>query len=186
MVNSIELMMDEHQVILRMLDVIRTACIEVMNGAEIDYNDFEDMMDFVKNYADDHHHGKEEKYLFKEMTDRLVKIGQNLITNGMLVEHDFGRFYMQELRAALQRVKEGDQDSKVDVIANAVSYTHLLRRHIGKEDQVVYTYAAKNLPAEVMEEVNRKSTELEEAANIKGTQQRYLDMVERLEQKYKK
>ena len=37
---------------------------------------------------------------------------------------------MQELRAALARVKDGDEESRLDVIANAISYTHLLARHI--------------------------------------------------------
>jgi len=60
--DGINLMVDEHKFIKRMLEVIRKACIGIMNGKDIDYADFEKMIDFIRNYADNHHHGKEEKY----------------------------------------------------------------------------------------------------------------------------
>ena len=125
---SIEVMVEEHENISRMLKVVRKVCFNIMNGAEIPYDDFEKIVDFVKNYADEHHHGKEEKILFDKMQEHLGALGNKLITHGMLVEHDFGRLYMHELREALARVKAGDEESKLDVIANAISYTHLFRR----------------------------------------------------------
>lgn len=44
--------------------------------------------------ADEHHHGKEEKFLFPEMVERLGRIAENLVTHGMLVEHDRGRAHV--------------------------------------------------------------------------------------------
>ena len=69
--DSIEIMMAEHRLIERMLKVMRKACYGIMQGEEINYNDFEMMIDFVRNYADAHHHGKEEKFLFNEMVTHL-------------------------------------------------------------------------------------------------------------------
>ncbi|NSB31242.1 hemerythrin-like domain-containing protein [Clostridium saccharoperbutylacetonicum] len=65
--DGINLMIEEHKNIKRMLLVIRKACLGIMNGKEIDYADFERIIDFVRNYADNHHHGKEEKLLFNRM-----------------------------------------------------------------------------------------------------------------------
>ncbi|MDF2540797.1 MAG: hypothetical protein K0S47_515 [Herbinix sp.] len=182
--NSIQLMMEEHKYILRMLTVVRKACYKVMQGDPIRYEDFEQMIDFIRGYADAHHHGKEEKLLFNEMVEHLGQLGNKLITHGMLVEHDFGRLYIQELNAALDLVKSGDDESRLDVIANAISYTHLLKRHIEKEDQVVYTFAERQLPAEIMEKINQKSIEYEIAAEDKGTPVHYKLMLEKLEQIY--
>jgi hemerythrin-like domain-containing protein len=148
--NSIELMIDEHKYIVRMLKVVRKACYNIMQGGDISYDDFDKMIDFIRNYADQHHHGKEEKFLFKEMINHLGPIGNKLITHGMLIEHDWGRLYVSELVNALERVKTGDQESKLDVIANAVGYANHLSRHIAKEDQVIYTFAAKNLSTEIL------------------------------------
>jgi len=182
--DSIRLMMEEHQYILRMLAVVRKACFVVLQGEEINYEDFNQMIDFIRNYADAHHHGKEEKILFQEMVNNLGPLGNKLITNGMLVEHDLGRLFIQELKEALLRVKDGDEVSKLDVIANAISYTHLLKRHISKEDSVVYTFAERQLSAEILEKVNLETEDFEKAALISGTQKYYQDMVTLLEQKY--
>ncbi len=182
--DSISLMMEEHQYILRMLTVVRNACYRVMKGDEINYEDFDGMIDFIRNYADAHHHGKEEKLLFHEMVTHLGALGNKLITHGMLVEHDSGRLFIQELAQALNRVKDGDEMSKLDVIANAISYTHLLKRHIDKEDSVVYTFAQRQLPPEVLEQVNISTILFEESAKERGIQQQYEALLVKLEEKY--
>lgn len=184
-VDSIKIMMEEHQNILRMCKVIRTICYGIIKGEEINYDEFYEIIDFIKNYADTHHHGKEEKFLFAKMQEHLGRIGENLITHGMLVEHDYGRLYMSELKDALQRVKEGDDVSKLDVISNIISYTHHITRHIAKEDEVVYSYGAKNLPKDVLDKVDELSNAFEKDANEHGIQKKYIDLLLRLEEKYK-
>ncbi len=183
--DSIKLMMEEHQYILRMLAVVRNACYGILKGEEINYEDFDQMIDFIRNYADAHHHGKEEKLLFHEMVTHLGALGNKLITHGMLVEHDSGRLFIQELRAALDRVKSGDDESRLDVIANAISYTHLLKRHIDKEDTVVYPFAQRQLAPEIIEQVNQDTVAFEKAALEKDTKNYYEQMVAILEEKYK-
>lgn len=182
--NAVEMMMEEHKSIKRMLVVMRKACYKVMQEEAINYEDFAAMIDFVRSYADEHHHGKEEKFLFNQMVEHLGALGEKLIKGGMLVEHDLGRLYMKELEEALERTKQGDEESKLDVIANAISYTHLLERHITKEDGVVYTFAMKHLPAEVIEEVNRACEAFEEETNKQGVQNHYLERLNQLEDKY--
>lgn len=183
--NSIKLMMEEHQYILRMLAVVRKACYGVMKGDPIHYEDFEKMIDFIRNYADAHHHGKEEKLLFQEMVTHLGPLGNKLITHGMLVEHDSGRLFISELVEALDRVRKGDDESRLDVIANAISYTHLLKRHIDKEDSVVYTFAERQLSSEILDKVNKETVLFEQEAEQKGIQSKYQKLVEELELKYK-
>jgi hemerythrin-like domain-containing protein len=183
--DSIQLMMEEHQNILRMLSVVRKACYGILKGEDICYEDFDQMIDFIRNYADAHHHGKEEKLLFNEMVEHLGQLGNKLITHGMLVEHDSGRLFISELREALDRVKNGDEMSKLDVIANAISYTHLLKRHIEKEDSVIYTFAKRQLSNDIFERVNERTVEFEAAAKGKGTQNHYLNLLEVLERKYR-
>lgn len=182
--NSITLMMSEHQYILRMVKVIRAACYGIMCDGEIDFDDMSKMISFIRNYADSHHHGKEEKILFKQMTDNLGRMGDNLIRHGMLVEHDFGRLFMKNLDEALLGVKGGDDESLLDVIANAISYTHLITRHIEKEDELVYSFGEKNLPAEVMEKVNKDTMDFEYQATKNNIQKFYIELLEKLEDKY--
>jgi hemerythrin-like domain-containing protein len=177
-------MIDEHKYIKRMLKVVRKACFGVLKGEEINYDDFNQMIDFIRSYADKHHHGKEEKFLFKEMQNHLGSIGNNLITHGMLVEHDLGRLFIGDLVEALDRVKYGDEESKLDVIANAIGYTHLLTRHIAKEDEVVYTFGGNKLSEEIINDINQKTVDYEKEAESNGIQKKYINLVESLENKY--
>ena len=43
-----------------------------MKGEDINYEDFDKMIDFIRNYSDGHHHGKEEKILFSEIVEHLA------------------------------------------------------------------------------------------------------------------
>ncbi|HCW03238.1 MAG TPA: hemerythrin [Clostridium sp.] len=181
MADAIELMMHEHKVTKRALSVIRKMSIAVMKGEEVPYEDFNRVIDFIRNYTDKHHHGKEEDILFKKMRE---DIGETLVgapISGMLVEHDFGRFYVKSLEEALERVKNGDEDSRVDIIANAVGYADLLNRHIDKEDKVIYTFAKRSLKEDAMNYVNEACEKLEEEALKEKIQNKYETMVEELE-----
>lgn len=181
--NYIELMVDEHRHIKRMLVVIRKYCYKVLKSEPVDYNDFFGLIDFVRNYADQHHHGKEEKLLFNRMVEELGPAAEKLVNHGMLVEHDLGRLHIQQLEAAVHKVMEGDDEARLDVIANAISYVDLLHRHIEKEDNVVYQFAQKNLPKDIQDNLERECALFEQDAEAKEIQKKYLDMVAEFEQK---
>lgn len=182
--NTIQLMVEEHKYIKRMLKVIRSACFNVLKGEAIDFTDFYLMIDFVRNYADRHHHGKEENMLFNRMLDELGPVAEKLIRHGMYVEHDLGRLYMKDLEEALKKVREGDEEAKIDIIANAVSYTNLLNRHIDKEDTVVYTFAEKNMSSESLAAVDEDCARFEFEMKEQNIQEKYISLVESLEKKY--
>lgn len=183
--DGINLMVDEHKFIKRMLEVIRKACIGIMNGKDIDYADFDKMIDFIRNYADNHHHGKEEKILFNKMIDEIGGAAEKLVRFGMLVEHDLGRLFMKNLEESLLAVRNGDEDAKVDVIANAVSYTHLLYRHIYKEDNVAYPFAKRELSSETLKKIDSECDNFEKDMEKSGVQDKYIESLEFLERKYK-
>ena len=179
--NAIELMMEEHRHIKRVLGSVRKLCIGIMNGNEVNYRAFEMVIDFVRNYADRHHHNKEEEILFKKMSEELGEVVKNGPIFGMLSEHDLGRLFILNLEHALQRVKNGDQDSKVDIIANAIAYTDLLHRHIEKEDTAIYIFGQNKLRPETLKEVEDQCEEVERQALQDRIQEKYLNMVDELE-----
>jgi hemerythrin-like domain-containing protein len=183
--NCIELMVDEHRYIKRMLAVIRSACGRILNGESIQYEDFYKIIDFVRNYADKHHHGKEESMLFTKMTGELGPAAEKLVRYGMNVEHDLGRLHIQNLEAAVKRVLDGDREARLDVIAEAVGYANLLTRHIDKEDNVVYKYAQNNLREKTMTELEQECRNFEEHASGLKLQDKYIGLLNELEAKLK-
>lgn len=178
---AISLMVEEHKNIKRMLKVIRKLCIGIVNGEEVNFEAFQKVIDFVRNYADKHHHKKEENILFKKMSDELGKAVANGPIYGMLAEHDLGRLFINNLETALEKVKEGDLDSRVDVIGNAIAYTDLLYRHIDKENNAIYKFGEKNLSNEALKEVEDKCQIVEKEASKKNIQEKYLKLIDELE-----
>lgn len=179
--DAIKLLMEEHSNIKIALKSIRKLCISILNGKKVDVELFYNIIDFVRNYTDQHHHSKEEKILFKKMSEEL---GEGIAKGplyGMIAEHDLSRLYMMNLENALKEIKKGNSDARVDVIANSIAYTDLLKRHIQKEDTAIYTFAEKQLSNNAKEEIENKCREIEKAASEKNIQNKYLEFINHLE-----
>lgn len=180
--NAIEIMMKEHNYIRRMLKVVRKACFMVLKDEDINYDDFYSIISFIRNYADGHHHNKEEIMLFNRMVENLGVLGEKTIKYGMLVEHDLGRLYVKNLEEALRNLKEGNEEAKLDIIANAISYTDLLRRHADKEDNVIYKFAQRELDKDILNIIDKECVNYE-SANI-SVKDENIKILENLENKY--
>jgi hemerythrin-like domain-containing protein len=177
-------MVEEHRNIKRMLQVIRKVCYKIVKGEDIEFEDFYRIIDFVRNYADKHHHGKEESMLFNRMSEELGAAAQKLVNSGMLVEHDLGRLYMRQLEAAVKSLQSGDDEAIIDVIGNAMSYENLLNRHIDKEDGVVYKFAANNLSKETKERIERECEAFENTSESAEAREKYINLLNEFEIKY--
>ena len=102
----------------------------------------------------------------------------------MLVEHDLGRLHMRQLETAMGAYKDGNDEAVLDIIANAIGYTDLLKRHIDKEDRVDYTFADKNLPEASLNALNMECEHFERDQEALGIQKKYHQLVLEMEAKY--
>ena len=99
------------------------------------------------------------------------------------MEHDLGRMHIKLLEEALEELKKGNDEAKLDVIANAIAYAELLKRHIEKEDTVIYKYAERALSSEEQKAVEEECINVEKTAEESKTQQKYINLLEELEKK---
>ena len=124
---------------------------------------------FIRDYADDHHHGKEEAILFEVMLEKLGPAAHKMINAGMLVEHNLARYHTQSMEEAIDALSdEPTMEEKLDLITHALSYADLLRRHAHKENNVLFPFAARSLSPEDLEKVNEASKAYEEEGMKKG------------------
>ncbi|TCS82195.1 hemerythrin-like domain-containing protein [Muricomes intestini] len=183
--NNIELLKKEHENIQRMLDVVHKASLDVLQNDKIDVDDLKKMVAFIRRYADKTHHGKEEKYLFKAMVKDLGGPAEKVIQGGMLIEHDLGRLYVSDLDEALDSFKEDPSvENKLAILVAAGSYEHLLRRHIQKENETVFTFGEKHLPEKSMERIEEQSQAFEADVENAAEREYQLQVLKELEEKY--
>lgn len=182
--NAIELMMEEHKNIKEMLKVVRKASLIILEENKVNVEDFYKVINFIRNYADSHHHKKEEIMLFNRMVEEIGETAEKVVKYGMLVEHDIGRLYVSNLEEALKFYEEGNNEAKIDIIANAISYCNLLDRHIHKEDNVIYKFAERELKEETIKNIDSECVIFEnENSNVKDEN---LDILNELKSKYLK
>ncbi len=84
-----DILMDEHQVILRVISALEGA-VDKIDSGKISPAFFIDASDFIKNFADGCHHVKEEGVLFKYMEAGGVPVQGGPI-GVMLSDHEAGR-----------------------------------------------------------------------------------------------
>ncbi len=158
----IDVLMNEHKEIIKFVDKLRLMCLEFINNNKIDTEEFKKSVHFIKTFADERHHQKEEQLLFKSMVEYIGVKADNLIKYGMLIEHDLARYHVKSLEeAVINYEKEPNDNNKLDILTHALSYCDLLKRHAYKEDNVVYPFGEKNLPKEELARLDILAEEYE-------------------------
>lgn len=166
---GIDILYEEHDNIIRFTGYLRELCKKMMNGENVDKEALMDCVSFIKVYADDHHHGKEEAILFKVMLEKLGMPANKMINLGMMVEHNLGRYHVDEMEKAVQAMSDNPtMDEKLDVITHMLSYVDLLRRHAHKENNVLFPFAARSLSEDDMEKVTNESRVFEKNGEKNG------------------
>jgi len=180
--DAIEIMVNEHNNIKLMLKVIRKVSLNILEGKEVDFEEFNMIIDFIRNYADKHHHQKEEDYLFNKMVEEIGATAEKVVNQGMLVEHDLGRLYVKNLKIALKELENGNEEAKLDIIANSIGYANHLAQHIHKEDNVIYKFAKRELKQETLDKINNECEVFEK--ETEEEKEKYLAILETLIRKY--
>lgn len=126
-------LVDEHVLINRWVALIP----EVINNLDVDSEEGKqlilDGVDFIRSYADQYHHAKEEDVLFKYFDEDLD------ILKVMHEDHEQGRGHVRAILEAL------DRKDKAAVAEHLNAYRELLTEHIKKEDEILYPWMDRNL-----------------------------------------
>ncbi|MGC8744674.1 MAG: hemerythrin domain-containing protein [Verrucomicrobiia bacterium] len=160
---AIQNMMNEHQVILKVLASLDEMVKRIASGKPVPREHISRFAFFFKNFADKWHHGKEEERLFKKMVDYGFPREYGPVAV-MLGEHEEGRREVKIL-AEIGGGSGGLTQEEINrVISAATEFIQLLFFHIHKEDNVLYPMAEQSLPQEAMEELNADCQEYEQKA----------------------
>ena len=160
--SPIQLLMDEHRLIEKVISAL-FAYADRTSGADTSAReDLAAFVAFIRGFADEHHHGKEEDLLFRAMTDQGMPTNMGPLAV-MLREHDEGRKFTKALAEVADGQGRLEAEERSQLVWAAKSYGNLLRPHIQKEDQVLYPMADQMLPPQVWEALEKAFAEFETA-----------------------
>jgi len=135
---------DEHEGIKLMLRIMENISIRIEKGGDLNIEQYEKIIEFIKGFADKCHHGKEEDILFPELVRHGIA-DEGGPVGVMLHEHILGRNHIKELSGAFEEFKNGNKKAASDIIRSSMNYVQLLRNHIEKENNILFMMADKVL-----------------------------------------
>ncbi len=159
----------EHGGIMLMLAIMGKIAQKLHKGEKIEPDHLKKIVEFLRNFADKCHHGKEEGILFPE----LLKNSKNTqLVNELLGEHKTGRDYIRGIAESLEQYAPGNPDA-IHIATNAEGYIRLLTEHIKKENEVLFPIADKELSEDLQAEIYEKFEALERDVIGEGKHEEY-------------
>ena len=175
-----EALKNDHRIIEKMLNVLEVVSNKIEQGEEVPVDILKKATDFIRNFADSYHHGKEEDLLFKTMEEKGFPREGGPI-GMMLIEHDEGRDYVRALAEGIEKYASGDTSAKKTIVENARNYAGLLAPHIQKEDNILYMMADNIIPEPLQRELLTRFDRVEKEKLGEGRRQYYINLADELE-----
>ena len=180
-----EQLKEEHQGIQLMLTILDKVCLKLESKEKVDSEHLEQILEFIRIFADKCHHGKEEDLLFPEMEKSgIPKEGGPI--GVMLLEHSNGREYVRGMSEAIAKYKGNEPDASPKFVENARSYIALLSQHINKENTVLFPMAERVLSQKQKEELLRGFERLEQERIGTGKHEEFHKLLHHLKEVYLK
>ena len=149
-------LMIEHRLIERMIRIVKLKCEEFKKKSDAREEFIDSVVDFVRTYADQTHHGKEEHILFRELKKKQVSTEHKKIMNELLHEHALGRKTISQLEAAKTQYFSGKKEALHVILEKMDFLANLYPKHIEKEDkrffQPVMAYFSSEEQQKMLEE----------------------------------
>lgn len=130
MTSPTQTLREEHRVILRAIVLLEVATARLGAGQTLRDGWWEELLEWLRAFADRNHHAKEEQYLFPALSEAGVPTHGGPVSV-MLEEHTEGR-------ALIQAMAGNHVERRVEA---ARRYGQLLRDHIDKENGVLLPLA---------------------------------------------
>jgi hemerythrin-like domain-containing protein len=128
-------LMIEHRLIEKLIALLPAAIGRMQDAGAPDARFIDDAVDFIRNYADYTHHGKEEKILFRDLDRKPLSAEHRRVMEQLIEEHRYARETTARLVAAKDRFLGGDVTALGDVTDALWTLARFYPRHIELEDK---------------------------------------------------
>lgn len=173
----------EHRAIKIMLNILIELAGRLETGQGADLKDLNDILEFLRIFADRCHHAKEEELLFPAMEKAGIPGEQGPIA-AMLAEHQASRTLVRDMDEAVNGIARGEDRAGLNFARQARAYAELLAAHIEKEDNILYPLADSHLSKKTQENLKEGFDHIEREIVGPGLHQEFHRLLDRLEERY--
>jgi hemerythrin-like domain-containing protein len=172
-------LISEHKAIQIALNILEKIQERLGKNGEADYKDIIDLLDFLKEFADKCHHGKEEVFLFPALEKAGVKKEGGPI-GVMLQEHTKGRNLIKEMQENILN----NPVNKTGFITAASEYVRHMRAHIEKENTVLFPMIDTRMSASEQKELAENFENHEKKVIGEGRHEELHALLDKFRNKY--
>ncbi len=137
-----EFLVAEHEMIERVMDVLKKELKSVTKGSHDDFS-LKRSIDFLSEFGDKIHNKKEEEYLFPLMIERGIPADGPIRV--MLMEHEAERNLLTQMSTEVAELSTASAEFKNQFKTKGLDYLKIRAEHIWKENDVLYKMGAQVL-----------------------------------------
>ena len=130
-----DILMAEHRLIESVLDTLEEGAQALDSGADVPAEFFLGAAEFIRGYADDYHHRKEEGILFKALAAKRLSPEHRRTMRELVEEHVHARATVKRLLDARLDWLKGDRKALSAVKETLLELSEFYPAHIEKEDK---------------------------------------------------
>jgi hemerythrin-like domain-containing protein len=173
----------EHQLIARTLTALEAFTEKLEESAPVDLADLTRFVAFFADYAEASHHVKEEDVLLPAMAKAGFDWDSGPVAR-IRADHDQERYLVRVLNQAAQQDSAWTEEARRHAIASLRAFIDYQRRHIEREETMLYPAAAERLTPKQLAEVDAQLKHFDQDRVGDAELARLHAMAQELVQKY--
>lgn len=147
-----DILKSEHDTIKRMLAVLDSVCNHIEHKETVAATDLVRIVEFIRAFTDNCHHGKEEE-LFFETVEKLGPKEAEPLMGELMTEHTLGRAFVDSMSDEVSEIVDGIAPHASGFVEFARSYVFMMAHHICKEEHILYPTVDGHLTDEQQKEL---------------------------------
>jgi hemerythrin-like domain-containing protein len=158
--SATEILEDEHRIIHKVVGVMAVLAEEIEAGRDVETAILQDIVEFMRTFADKCHHGKEEARLFPALEK--AGVPQRGCPIGALIrDHQVGRTLVAGLAEATEAYGVDGPSARASLKERLRELTGLYPNHIWREDYLLFPMTNKVLGPDAQMELLEQFDQVE-------------------------